>query len=430
MRPRPSLLAAACGVLALSLAACGGSTPAAEGSASGAGSAQVDSVTIVSGQESQNGALLKELIAAGSAATGVEVDLQMSNDSDVATGQKVLLDLAAGAGPDAVRVTNATYQTLIDAGAAQPLSTCLSSSPDFGDLSSQVLDAITVDDEIYMVPWYVTPNALFLNEDLFVEAGLDPANPPKTFDEVHQAAKKIAALPDKPAGAVIYFGNDYNFQGQVASLGGTVYDPATKTFAADSPQATKVFEAYAKMAADGASPVYTNFFAEANDAFAAGQLGMMVTSASGFPNLSKNADFTVGLAPAPYPDGGKALAVVSTNGFVITTKDPARQQAACDVLLNLVGGEAVTKTVSATATIPINQATIDDPQFLKPVYEANPSWVKVREQNLVTWQSLPDGKTAEYTQNFIDTQTTVLTGAKTPEQAAGDLQAAVDRLLG
>lgn len=40
MRPRPSLLAAACGVLALSLAACGGSTPAAEGSASGAGSAR------------------------------------------------------------------------------------------------------------------------------------------------------------------------------------------------------------------------------------------------------------------------------------------------------------------------------------------------------------------------------------------------------
>ncbi|MFZ4894920.1 extracellular solute-binding protein [Plantibacter sp. Mn2098] len=421
------ILASAGLLLVVPLAAC--STSAA-GSAPSA--TPVAQVTIVSGQQAQNGDLLKSLFSdynAGKSSVGApktQVDLQLSNDSDVDTAQKVLLDLSSGHGPDAVRVTNATYRTLIDSGAAQPATTCLAQAT---DLNKGLLDGITVGGTVYQMPWYVTPNALFYNADLFRAAGLDPDKPPTTLEQVAADAKAIAALPQKPAGAVTYFGNDYNFQGYLASLGASAYNPDTKKIGIDSAAGRSVFSSYASMVADGSSPVYSNFFAEANDAFAGGRLGMMVTSASGYPALAKSGAFDLRIAPAPHPAAGKALAVTSTNGFVITTKDPSRQAAVCDALLSLVSPDAVTRTVTATATIPLNTATIDDAKYLADVYKQHPDWAAVRDQQVVPWVSLPDGKNAEYTTDYINAQTKVLNGSQSPDDAAKTLGSQANALL-
>ena len=383
-------------------------------------------VIIVSGQSAQNGELLQQLFDDYNAANAAApVTLQMSADTDVDTAQKALVNLASGKGPDAVRVTNATYQTMIDAGAAQPADACLTESG--AELDRRVLDGIAVDGTSYQVPWYVTQNALFYNDDLFVKAGLDPDKPPTTMSEFHEAAKAIAATG--AAGGTAYFGNDYNFQGYVASLGGRVYDPQTKALGIDSPGGTAAFDLFATMAGDGSSPVYSNFFAEANEAFAAGKLGMIITSASGYPALKASGKVSIRLAPVPTMDGGKQVAVSSTNGFVITTKDPARQRAVCDALQTLLSPEAVTRTVAATATIPLLPSVADDPAYLADVYEKNPDWVAVREQQTTPWVSLPGGAHAEYSKAYVDSQLRVLRRETPAAEAVTSLQAATADLL-
>ncbi len=414
---------AAAGILAT--AGCSAQTADA-----GAGNAAaIDSVTIVSGQSAQNGELLQSIFdnynESSDAAT---VELQMSADSDVETAQKVLVDIAAGAGPDAVRVTNATYQTLIDSGAAQPATSCIASDEDLqSDLRADLVEGITVDGEIYQVPWYVTPNALFYNAELFAGAGLDPEAPPTTMAEFHEAAQAIAATG--AAGGTAYFGNDYNFQTYVASLGERVYDPESGKLQLDGAGAEAAFELFAEMAADGSSPVYGNFFAEANEAFAGGKLGMMVTSASGYPALAAQGNTSIRMAPVPEMPGGEQIAASSTNGFVITTKDPDRQAAVCQALLSVLTPESVTETVSATATIPLRESVVDDPAFLAPVYEKNPDWIKVREQLTFPWASLPGGANAEYTGAYLDAQTLVLRGEGTPAAVGADLQQTTTALL-
>lgn len=409
--------------VALSLSACSTVT-------GGNAEEPAGDITIVSGQQSQNGALLSGLVAGATKQQKTSVRLRLNNDTDTATAQKTLLDIAAGKGPDAVRVTSATYRSFVDAKVAQPVDECLKSDPAIaGNLDSTLLGGLRYDGTLQEIPWYVTSNALFYNADLFTRAGLDPAHPPATMTELHAAAKKIAALPAKPGGGVAYFGNDYNFQGFVASRGGMVYDPRTGTYTSDSAPGTGAFKLFADMAADKSSPVFTNYFVDANDAFAGGRLGMMVSSTSGFPQLSKGARFDLRMAPVPAMGGGRRLAVTSTNGFVITTKDPERRRLVCTALLSLLTPEAVTQTVKATATIPLNKAALGE-RYLAPYYRQHPDWVAVRDQPTIAWQSLPGGKNAEYTTAYTDTQTHVLLGDLTPAEAARSLQATARRLLG
>jgi multiple sugar transport system substrate-binding protein len=387
-------------------------------------------ITVVSGQQSQNGSLLSALLDRVNKATpDTPVTLRINNDTDVATAQKALLDISAGKGPDAVRVTSATYRTLVDSGVAQPVDDCLRSDPATAtNLKAKLVDDLRVNGRLYEIPWYVTANALFYNAELFTQAGLDPNHPPTTTGELHAAAQRIAALPGHPGGGIVYFGNDYNFQGFVASLGGTVYDPQANRYTSDTPQAAAVFDLFAAMTQDRSSPVFTNFFADSTDAFAGGRLGMMVTSTSSFPQLSKGAKFDLRMAPVPAMDGGRPTGVTSTNGFVITTKDPARQQATCRALLGLLTPQAVTQTVQATATIPLNRLALG-PTYLESVYRQHPDWVAVRDQATVPWQSLPGGTNAEYTARYTDLQTHVLLGQETPAAAGRELDSAARQLL-
>ncbi|WP_025156362.1 extracellular solute-binding protein [Leifsonia aquatica] len=388
------------------------------------------SVTIVSGQSAQNGQLLKKTFDGynSSATAATTVTLQLSADSDIDTAQKALVDIASGHGPDAVRVTSATYRTLVDAGAAQPADTCLATDPALKkSLDPSIMSGLTVKGHVYQIPWYATPNALFYNADLFRAAGLDPDTPPTTLSEFHADARAIAATG--AAGGTAYFGNDYNFQSYVASLGGAVYDPASGKLGIDSKAGRAVFDLFASMAKDGSSPVYTNYFQQANEAFAGGKLGMIVTSTSAYPALKASGAMDLRLAPVPAMDGGSSVAALSTNGFVITTKDPNRQKAVCDALLTLLTPETVTATVAATATIPLRTDLADDAKYLRPVYAQNPEWTAIRDQKSVAWQPLPGTANAEYSSAYVDDQLRVLRGDLSPADAAAQLQKTATGLL-
>lgn len=392
---------------------------------------QVGELTFVSGQQSQNGALLQELFTDfNDRATGNTVRLQINNDSDVQTAEKVLIDAAAGQLPDAVRVTNATYRLLVDAGITQPTEFCFAGNPALNrQLDADLLAATKVNGVGHQIPWYVTPNALLYNAELFRRAGLDPDTPPRTLNEVHTAAKAIAKLGGGIAGGVAYFGNDYNFQGYLTSGGARFLAPDGSHTGIDSAPGAEAFNLFAAMAADGSSPVYGNFFAEANDAFGAGRLGLFVSSTSTYAGLINEADFDLRMAPVPYPDGGTPLAVSSTNGFVITATDPDRQRATCAALMTLLSPEAVTKTVSTTVTIPLNTTATAGPRYLAPVLEAHPGWSSVLNQELIAWQALPGEGNAEYQDAYVDEQARVLRGESSGQEAAQRLGQIADGLL-
>jgi ABC-type glycerol-3-phosphate transport system substrate-binding protein len=81
------------------------------------------------------------------------------------------------------------------------------------------------DGKVYGLPWRNYSMGLLYSKALFTKAGLDPANPAKTWDDVRAAAKKITALGDGIAGYGDYSKSNtggWHFTAELYSLGGEI----------------------------------------------------------------------------------------------------------------------------------------------------------------------------------------------------------------
>ncbi|MFF6832460.1 extracellular solute-binding protein [Streptomyces sp. NPDC012438] len=95
------------------------------------------------------------------------------------------------------------------------------------DIDPGVLGSLKNDGKLYGLPTSNYTMGLLINRKLFKDAGLDPDAPPRTWDEVRAAAKKIAGLGNGTAGFGEYSAGNtggWHFTAQMYSVGGDVVD--------------------------------------------------------------------------------------------------------------------------------------------------------------------------------------------------------------
>ncbi|WP_327350948.1 ABC transporter substrate-binding protein [Streptomyces sp. NBC_01304] len=120
-----------------------------------------------------------------------------------------------------VPVTN--YSDVIAKRQAKDITSDTKLVKNFGDIKQDVRDMVTKDGKVYGVPNVSYSVGLVYNRKLFTEAGLNPEAPPKTWDEVQAAAKKIADLGDGYVGYGEYGGGNvggWHFAQSIFSRGG------------------------------------------------------------------------------------------------------------------------------------------------------------------------------------------------------------------
>jgi ABC-type glycerol-3-phosphate transport system substrate-binding protein len=103
--------------------------------------------------------------------------------------------------------------------------------PALKDIDPNVLGSLKHDGKLYGLPTSNYTMGLLINRKLFRQAGLDPDNPPRTWDDVRTAAKKIAGLGKGIAGYGDYSAANtggWHFTAAVYSLGGDVVDSSGK----------------------------------------------------------------------------------------------------------------------------------------------------------------------------------------------------------
>lgn len=401
---------------------------------SGALSASAEtSIRIVSGQEKQNGEIIREILSAYDAADAeVSVNLDMDNKTDVETTQQVLADIISGTAPDAVRVTGSVLATYINSGRAQPLDDCLAGQPDLvAQLDTGLLDNFRgADGKLYAMPFYTTLPALYINATAFREAGLDPANPPATWSALREAASKLTDAEAGKFGVLMYMPNTYLFEAQMESAGGAWTDDAGEV-TVDNPATAETFAFLRGLVEDGTMPAIapSAFWSEFAALFRSGDLGMMLFSASTYPGLIGGLEFETTLAPMPIKDGGAMVANASANGFVMLTEEPEKQQAVCAALSAFLTPGNVTKVVKATATVPHNTVAVSDPALLGDYYAEHPEFAAVNAQPSGPWFALPGRANTEFQAEFGDLQFRVLSGELSPEEGAAALAKQVETLL-
>lgn len=112
---------------------------------------------------------------------------------------------AASAGtdqlPDLIYLEDTQLQAIADSDLMLPAQSCMEAADyDLTQLEPAARSKYSVGDVLYPGYMNVSTPVLYFNKAHFAQAGLDPANPPDTLEEMHEAARtlKETGVSDKP----------------------------------------------------------------------------------------------------------------------------------------------------------------------------------------------------------------------------------------
>jgi len=224
---------------------------------------------------------------------------------------------------------------LVDAGLAAPIADILS-KPFIDDFYPDVLKSFEVDGKPYGIPLYVSPYVLYYNKDLFAQAGLDPAKPPKSFDEMLAYAEKLSTLRDAQGNKVYAFGqttasvpvSGASLNALVFNFGGQVLD-ADGNLAIDNQGFRDAFAMVQLLDRRGYNPQNAKL-KDLRNLFALGQLAMYYDQSWGFNGVkSINADaerFTASAEPLKG-GSGSGQSLLQAHCFILVDNSKARADA-------------------------------------------------------------------------------------------------------
>lgn len=213
--------------------------------------------------------------------------------------QRLTTDIAGGAAPDLSIIGTRWLLDFAEQGIAQPLDDYL--TPDFKSTFIDTFMAPSViDGQIMGLPVAASARAMLVNMEVFDKAG---ATPPTTWQELRDAAKKIAALPDTYAmglqGKEIE--TDAYFYYALWTFGGNILNQ-DGTSGLDTPEAIEAAKFYKSMLDEGLTqPSPTNYSRDdVFNMFKQGQVGMIFTFPMLIPQIKEEApDMNYKVMPFP-----------------------------------------------------------------------------------------------------------------------------------
>ncbi|MEA3336741.1 MAG: extracellular solute-binding protein [Chloroflexota bacterium] len=216
-----------------------------------------------------------------------------------------------------------------------------------GEIADNLLAGATYDGGLYGVPTELSAYACFTNDDLWKEAGLDPATDfPTTWEEMVDVAEQLTVRDED--GNPIQRGFDFNwtaamymmlhFNPMVQQLGGNMIDDQNYAANINTPEVKKVLSYWNDWANEYnlGGPQYT----ASRDAFQAGELATECSFGNWGAPLIEDAGINYSIHPQlRWADG------VNDSGFanfafylmVNSRADPAKQAAGWKLIAHLTG---------------------------------------------------------------------------------------------
>ncbi|GHE79761.1 ABC transporter substrate-binding protein [Amycolatopsis deserti] len=263
------------------------------------------------------------------------------------------------------------------------------------------------DGKTYGVPFVFSTPVLYYNATLFGQAGLDPANPPKTWDEVQQASQAIKQRTGKDGtyiDCLTKTAKDWCFQSLVRSNGGRVISEDRSSLAfADAP-AVEVVKMAQNMVNTGSTPKLTQ--QQGYEAFARGDIGMILETSAIQATFIKGAKDKWDLRATTMPSFGGKPTVATNSGasLFVFSQDPAKQRAAWELIRFLTSEEAYTTIASKIGYLPLRTGLLEDPDGLQAWAAKNPLIKPNVEQlaHLEPWVSFPGNSYLQIRDGMMD----------------------------
>ncbi|MFE2067055.1 ABC transporter substrate-binding protein [Streptomyces sp. NPDC059467] len=212
---------------------------------------------------------------------------------------------------------------------AADLTPYLKDLKSYDTIQQQLRDIYTVDGKVYGIPRTGYSMGLIYNRKLFQQAGLDPDQPPTTWDEVRADAKKIAALGNGTVGYADYSAQNqggWHFTAELYSQGGDVVSADGRTATVDTPEGHAVLQNLHDMrwTDNSMGSKQLLIINDVQQMMGSGKLGMYLSAPDNIPILVKEKGGNYDdLALGPMP-GGKAT-LIGGDGYMFNKKDTPAQ---------------------------------------------------------------------------------------------------------
>ena len=304
-------------------------------------------------------------------------------------GNEFYQAVASGTAPDLVNCSFTMMDSYITSGILEPLNQYTDEWDEWGNFTKEYVDMFTKDGKVYGVPNQVAPMLFGYNKALFEEAGIK--EPPKTWDEAVEVAKKINDPDNQVAGYATLAAEwtEWFFQYYVWQAGGDLTkenEDGTAELTFTDPAVIKAAEYYQKLKSEGVlQSDLTLKFSDLVTNFGLGKIGMMPFAGDWVSvAITKGIDpDDIGLCLPPAGPSGKQTTAIGGDCWVINAKaDQAKKDAAWEYIKYYTGKDyrasyyenLATKGAPNPVIIPRDDMSITDfyefPEEYKEVLES------------------------------------------------------------
>jgi len=217
--------------------------------------------------------------------------------------QKAQTAYMTGNPPDIAMLASPQVLMLTHMNAIVPLDKYIDGDNDYiDDFYPAFIDSVRKDGKIWGIPFQISTPLFYYNKDMFIEAGLDPDNPPTTWEEISEYAEKLTKKD--ASGNVTRYGlgfpdnSQWLMQTWALSNGGNLSSADGKEVYFDSEPVIGSLKEWVKLANKGVTTVHRTYGQLASD-FVAGQVAMQYNSTGGLSFVKKSATFDFGAAFIP-----------------------------------------------------------------------------------------------------------------------------------
>lgn len=337
------------------------------------------------------------------AQTGVTVNIESTTDDYNDVFEGAIRALEQGNAPHVIQAEDSLTQIAIDSQAFVKISDYATDEQKatISDIVEPMRNYYQITpDDFWGLPWNASNPVMYYNPDMFTAAGLDPENPPRTFEEITAACDVLMNAGIESLSACVNWPlTSWMPEQWVSMQGGMMLDNengrsarATETLL-DSPEMLAVLTWW-KSLADKGYYTYTGTpeaYTPEGLLFVSKKTAIHISTSAAISNLFKFAplmgQFTPRVAPLPLPTDSATNGITAGGAalWVLAGHSDEETRAAVDFVFFLINTENMAAWHKASGYFPIRQSAIDLLNA-ESWFEQNPAYAVPLNQLL---ESLP-----------------------------------------
>lgn len=335
----------------------------------------------------------------------------------------LLMSMAGDTAPDVFYVNFRQYFSYIDQGFCRPLDDLIAKDPDSTKrLNSHIEQVLrSYDKKLYAMPFYQVAQALYYRRDHFIEAGLDPSKPPKTWEEFYRFGQRLTEAAPGRSGFLFsggLGGKAYWWTNFVWQAGGDVLAPAERGYSKSvvaSPQAAVALDFFRHMTLDKwrgkngkeygpMATISTDWTKDVRD----GKVSMWFSYTNDvLLSISDLNPSLIGVAAMPAGPAG-SIGEINSGMWAVNAKvtDPAKLEACWKFIKFYLSEEAA--KINTERFVEQGMAALVNPVLLKKFGYADlaatvdPGFIKANEELFLRGKPEPYGRNSQQVYAVLD----------------------------